>query len=187
MALSLLRYLSTEKLDIPSPLALLLWSPSINLEAGMDPFVTDHSAHYATDYLTGNFQTWGATSFTKGLELTDSKLRPYVVQLGYPFRSTSPIWICVGESEILGPDGLQMGEMLRHHGNTVKFHIIPDAPHDVMFVGKIMGFEKEAVEATKTAHEFIEDLAEDMEGKNDKAELRSISQPETCQPPNGRM
>jgi acetyl esterase/lipase len=155
IALSLLRYLSTE-VDLGSPRALLLWSPSINLEAARDPSVADNSPHYATDYIIGNFQSWGAKNFTEGLELSAGKLRPYIVQSGYPFHSLSPIWVCVGGAEILGPDGIRIAEELREHGNMVETHIISGAPHDVMFVGNLMGFEDEAVEATKLAHRFIE-------------------------------
>lgn len=159
VALSLLRSLSSGQLDVASleaPRALLLWSPSINLEAARDPAVTDRSEYYASDYVEGKFQSWGATAFTKDLDLSDDGVRPYVVQLGYPFRSASPIWICIGGLEVLGPDGLQMGKELREHGSVVETHVISGAPHDVMFVGNLMGFEREAVEATKLAHHFIE-------------------------------
>ncbi|KAH7408619.1 Alpha/Beta hydrolase protein [Phaeosphaeria sp. MPI-PUGE-AT-0046c] len=162
VALSLLRHLSsgqTDIADLSPPRALLLWSPSINLEAAQDPDVTDQSEYYATDYVDGIFQSWGATGFTKDLDLSNHELRPYVVQLGYPFRSVSPIWICIGGLEVLGPDGLQMGKELREYGSTVETHVISGAPHDVMFVGNIMGFEREAVEATKLAHRFIESTA----------------------------
>lgn len=158
VALSLLRYLSLGQVEIEAPRALLLWSPSIDLEAAADPAVTDKSELYATDYVDGVFQSWGAKAFTKGLDLSNPELRPYVVQLGYSFRSVSPIWICVGGLEVLGPDGLQMGKELRDHGTTVETHVISGAPHDVMFVGNIMGFEREAVEATKLAHRFVENV-----------------------------
>lgn len=161
IALSFLRYISTEAnvANIAPPRALLLWSPSIDLEAARDPSVTDSSAHYTTDYVVGIFQMWGAKKFTDGLELSDPSLRPYIVQLGYPFKSVSPVWLCVGGSEILGPDGIRMAKELEEHGSIVETHIISGAPHDVMFVGNIMGFEAEAVEATKIAHRFIEAAA----------------------------
>lgn len=158
VALSLLRYLSTENVDLPAPRALLLWSPAIDLEAAKDPATVNRSKFYATDYLVGNFSKWGATKFTERLDLSDSKLRPYIVQLGHPFLAVSPIWICVGEMEILGPEGLCMGEELMKSGSVVETHVIERAPHDVMFVGNILGFEKEAVEATTVAKRFIEDV-----------------------------
>ena len=157
VALCLLRYLSTEKTELPAPRALLLWSSSINIEAAMDPRVTDYNEYYATDYLAGNFQSWGAKRFTEDLDLSDENLRPYVVQLGYPFQSVSPIWICVGGLEILSSDGLHIAEELKAKGNVVETYTIPGAPHDVMFVGNILGFKKEAVEATKAAGRFIEE------------------------------
>jgi len=159
VALSLLRYLSSEDVGLPPPRALLLWSPAIDLEAAKDPTTVNRSKFYATDYLIGNFSSWGAIKFTEGLDLSHSTLRSYVVQLGYPFRAVSPVWICVGATEILGPEGLLMGEELREKGSVVKTHVISGAPHDVMFVGNILGFEKEAVEATQAAHQFIEDIA----------------------------
>ncbi|KAF2791278.1 alpha/beta-hydrolase [Melanomma pulvis-pyrius CBS 109.77] len=158
VALSLLRYLSTEDI-LPPPRAVLLWSPAIDLEAAKDPFTVNHSQYYATDYLVGNFSTWGAAKFTEGLDLSDNTLKAYVVQLGHPFRAVSPVWICVGSMEILGPEGMRIGEELRKTGSVVETHTISGAPHDVLFVGNILGFETEAVEAARLAHHFIEGAA----------------------------
>lgn len=113
VSLSLLRYLSTEDLALPPPRAVLLWSAAIDLEAAKDPSSVNHSRHYATDYLASNFSKWGATKFTEGLNLSNSALRAYVVQLGHAFQAASPIWICVGSLEILGPEIMRMGEELR--------------------------------------------------------------------------
>ncbi|KAF2676842.1 alpha/beta-hydrolase [Lentithecium fluviatile CBS 122367] len=157
IALCFIRYLSAEKVDLPPPRALLLWSPSINFEAAKDPSVTNGSKYYATDYLNGKFYSWGATKFTEGLDLTNNTLRAYVVQTGHAFRSVSPVWICVGGSEILGPEGLRMGEELREMGSVVETHTISHAPHDVLVVGNVLGFEKEAVEAAKLAGKFVEE------------------------------
>ncbi len=160
VALSLIRYLSTENVNLPSPRALLLWSPAIDLEAAKDPSTVNHSSYYATDYLVGNFSSWGATKFTEGLDIiSDSTMRAYVVHLGYEFRAVSPIWICVGSTEILGPEGLRIGEELRERGSVVEIYTIPGAPHDVRFVGNILGFEDEAVKAAQLAHDFIENVA----------------------------
>jgi acetyl esterase/lipase len=159
VALSLVRYLSTESVDLPPPRAVLLWSPAVDLEAAKDPSTVNHSSYYTTDYLIGNFSNWGANKFTEGLDISDSTLRAYVVQLGHPFHAVSPIWICVGSTEILGPEGLRIGEELRKSGSVVETHTISGAPHDVLFVGNILGFETEAVEAVKLAHRFIENVA----------------------------
>jgi acetyl esterase/lipase len=159
VALSFVRYLSTEVVDLPRPNAVLLWGPLIDLEAAKDPSTINNSRFYSTDYLVGNFCSWGATKFTEGLDLSDRTLRPYIVHLGHAFRSVSPIWICVGSLEILGPEGLQIGKELRDEGSVVESHIIADAPHDVLFVGNILGFEREAVEAAKSAGRFIARVA----------------------------
>jgi acetyl esterase/lipase len=159
VALSLLRYLSTEAIDLSPPRALLLWSPAINLEAAKDPSTVDRSTYYATDYLVGNFSSWGAIKFTEGLDLSDIKLREYIVQLGHPFCCVAPIWICVGALEVLGPEGLRIGEELREKGSVVATHTITGAPHDVLFVGNILGFEREAEQAAKLACCFLKGLA----------------------------
>jgi acetyl esterase/lipase len=159
VALSLLRYLSSESVSIPQPRALLLWSPAIDLEAAKNPLTVNQSQFYMTDYLDGTFSSWGASRFTTGLDLSDSALRAYIVQLGYPFRAASPIWICVGSLEILGPEGLRVGEELQEKGCVVETHTISHAPHDVLFVGNILGFESEAVQAAKLAGRFIENAA----------------------------
>lgn len=156
VALSLLRYLSTDNITVPPPRALLLWSAAIDLAAATDPASVNTSQHYSTDYLIGSFSTWGATRFGQGLDWSNPAIRAYITQLGCGFRAVSPIWICVGEVEILGPEGLQLGRELQEKGSAVQTHTIPAAPHDVLFVGNILGFEHEAVEAAKTAYEFIE-------------------------------
>lgn len=159
IALSLLRYLSCETVGIQRPKALLLWSPAIDLEAAKDPSNVSRSKFYATAYLVGNFSSWGATRFIEGLNPSDEKIRPYIVQLGYPFHSVSPIWICIGALEILGPEGLRIGEELRKKGSVVETHTISGAPPDVMFVGNILGFDKEAVVAAKVAGRFLDNVA----------------------------
>jgi acetyl esterase/lipase len=159
VALSLLRYLSTENVSIPPPRALLLWSAAIDLEAAKDPSSVNESKYYDTDYLDGTFSSWGASRFTAGLDLSDSALRAYVVQLGYPFRAASPVWICVGSLEILGPEGLRIAAELQEKGSVVETHSILHAPHDVLFVGNILGFESEAVQAAKLAGLFIDNVA----------------------------
>jgi len=159
VALSLLRYLSTENVSLAPPRAFLLWSPAIDLEVAKNSSTVDRSEFYATDYLDGNFSSWGATRFSEGLDMTDSTIRAYVVQLGHEFRAASPLWICVGSLEILGPEGTRFGRELREKGSVVEIHIIPRAPHDVLFVGNILGFEREAVEAAKLASRFVENAA----------------------------
>jgi acetyl esterase/lipase len=159
VALSLLRYLSTENVDLPQPRALLLWSPAIDLEAAKYPCTVNHSSYYGTDFLVGNFSSWGATKFTEGLDLSDNTLQAYVVQLGHQFRAVSPIWICTGSTEILGPEGLRMGKELREAGSLVELYTIFGAPHDVIFIGDVLRFDKEAVEAAKLTGRFIENVA----------------------------
>jgi acetyl esterase/lipase len=156
VALSLLRYLSTENVSLPPPRALLLWSAAIDLEAAKDPSSVNESKYYATDYLDGTFSSWGASRFTAGLELSDDAMRAYIVHLGYPFRAASPVWICVGSLEILGPEGLRIAEELQEKGSVVETHIVSHAPHDVLFVGNILGFESEAIGAAKLAGRFID-------------------------------
>ncbi|CAI6336781.1 unnamed protein product [Periconia digitata] len=157
IALGLLRYLSTTGKDLlPPPRALLLWSPAIDLEAAKNPSTVYGSEYYDTDYLVGNFSSWGAEKFTEDLDLSQNALREYVVQLGHPFRSCSPIWICVGSLEVLKPEGLHIARELREMGSVVDTHEISGAPHDILFVGNILGFESEAVEAAKLARHFIE-------------------------------
>jgi acetyl esterase/lipase len=159
VALSMLRYLSSEDVSLAPPRALLLWSPAIDLEVAKNPATVNQSVFHGTDYLDGTFSSWGATRFSKNLDMSDSMTRAYVVQLGHGFRSISPVWICVGSLEILGPEGLRFGEELREKGSVVEIYAIPCAPHDVLFVGNILGFEDEAVEAAKLAGVFLEKVA----------------------------
>ena len=156
IALSLLRYICSQRTPLQPPRATLLWSPAIDLVKARDPQSINQSKSYATDYLVGNFTSWGALALTQGLQLSDKSIQAYLSQLEKPFTSETPIWICVGEREILSEDAIAFGRQLQSlSGNVVGIETIPEVPHDVMFVGNILGFEKEAENAAEAAKSFI--------------------------------
>ncbi|KAI9658002.1 MAG: hypothetical protein M1821_002662 [Bathelium mastoideum] len=156
IALSLLRYICTQRTPLEPPRATLLWSPAIDLIKARDPQSVNQSKYYATDYLHGKFTSWGALALTRGLQLSDESIKEYLVQLDRPFTAKTPIWICIGEREILSEDAIAFGYQLQSlRENVVGIEVVPEAPHDVMFVGNILGFEREAENAAKAAKAFI--------------------------------
>ena len=96
------------------------------------------SKYYATDYLVGNFTSWGALALARDIQLSEEFVQEYLAQLDKPFVAETPIWICVGALEILSEEAIQFGHQLQSlSGNVVQIEVVPEAPHDVIIVGNI--------------------------------------------------
>ena len=156
LAISLLRYLSLNSNTFVAPLAMLLWSPAIDLIAARDPSITDGNRNYKTDYLVGNFTAWGARRFTGDVLSSRPEALPYINPLGHQFATKTPIWVCLGGMEILHDEGKAWAsEMQQVRGNKVEVFTQPLANHDVIFVGNITGFRQEAETAATRAGKFV--------------------------------
>ena len=157
--LSLLGYLSCSPNTLPSPRAALLWSPAVDLVSARDPSSVTKNRGYGTDYLAGKFVAWGAQKFIGELDVSSKLYKPYFSPLGHAFACGTPIWIAVGELEVFLDEDVRFGEQMRAvEGNRVGLHVIGGAPHDVMFVGNLLGFESEARGAKEEARRFIASL-----------------------------
>jgi acetyl esterase/lipase len=155
LAIALLRYISDygSDLDIPHPSACLLWSPWIDPSDTSCSFVHDN-ANYATDYLSPAFTLWGANAYA-GLPGLSTLKQPYINNKLKMFKTEVPLWVHAGDAEILYPDDKEWAEKMKNHGNDVTFVSEKGVPHDIMAVGHMMGFEKEAVNSTKQAGEWL--------------------------------
>lgn len=77
--------------------------------------------------------------------------------MGTPFATPTPVFFSVGECESLYPDIVKVYEGLKTvSGNKVDLYIENKAAHDIILVGPIIGFEKQADEAARRANSFLE-------------------------------
>ena len=152
LAIALLRYITENNRVLPSPSALLLWSPSTDVEAAQNPQNIDQNRHSSTDFLPGQFCAWGAVGLIKDAPSTAA---PYFSPKKHPFSTSAPIWIHLGGLEVLYDDGIEFAENMQLHGNVVDLHVEPYANHDILYVGGTTGFEAEAIKAAKLAGEFL--------------------------------
>ena len=66
------------------------------------------------------------------------------------------IWIRAGAVEILSEEAIKFGSQMQSEANNAaQFEVIPEAPHDIMFVGNILGFGAEAENAARADETFI--------------------------------
>ncbi|KAH7014308.1 Alpha/Beta hydrolase protein [Microdochium trichocladiopsis] len=161
---------------LPLPGAVLLWSPWTDISAAQDPNAIYQSPQYSTDYLSGAFGAWGARAYTAFGRL--DALDPYISPLHAPFRSPVPVLIHAGGGEVLLQDCEELTRRLRKAGGlgaegsqeddggkgggewekvlagNVELIMSPHCPHDILLVGAMTGFNKEAKVAARKAGDF---------------------------------
>ena len=152
LAIGLLRYIKECDGVLPSPSALLLWSPTTDLEAAQDPQNINQNRHSSTDFLPGQFCAWGAVGLMKDVPPTAA---PYFSPKKHPFPTNVRIWIQLGGLEVLYDDGIEFAENMRLLGNSVELHVELYANHDILYLGGTTGFKAEGIRAAKIAGEFL--------------------------------
>ena len=161
LVLGLLKYISSQKSALGVPRAVLVWSGAVDYLALSDEGVVDGSARFGSDYIPGKFAAWGARRLVEGVDLGDESVVGYLRLLGSPFETKVPLWICVGEVEVLAEGALEFGWQMRGvEGNVVGVKVLKDTPHDVMLMGNMLGFEREAEEGARAAKAFVENVKE---------------------------
>jgi len=161
LALTLLRYIVdfNNPSVLPAPKCSLLWSPWCDIPAARDRGEWRRNKNYETEYVPPSFPAWGATQFLKTLEITD-EVEKYVAPMWHPFHLPSSVLIVTGNKEVLFEDHNRLaGNFKDFTGNEdmVDLLSINNVPHDVLMIGWIMGFRKEASESTAAAGRFIQD------------------------------
>ena len=156
LVLQLLRYIETNPNVLPSPGAALLWSPWVDMIASFHPEEIYASRSYHTDYIVPQFPAWGAQRLAVGVNSLD----PYLSPLRGPFVTPTPMFFQAGTSEILFDDivsAKEEFEKVRKDGkkNTVHLHLAEDCNHDVILLGNLNGFGRQATEAAKAANRFL--------------------------------
>lgn len=155
LAISLLRYIKEygSGLDIPNPTTALLWSPWINPADTSCSYVYDNDK-YATDYLSAPFTAWGTDAYA-GLAGTASLKQPYVSHKEKMFKTDVPLYVSTGTAEVLYYDDVEWSKNMKEAGNDVTLDVEELVPHDVLLMGRILGFDEAATRMAKRAGEWI--------------------------------
>ena len=165
LALALLRYLASDAAALPAPGACLLFSPSVDLVVQGDANAIDAHRSWRTDLLPGCTLAWGVEAF---LGESRSRDEPYLAPARYPFATETPVWLQGGSAEVLIDtyhafvSGMQAVE-----GNRVEFYEVPNAPHDILFVGHILGWRAQVEEVAGAAGKFLRSVGISAESKKD--------------------
>jgi acetyl esterase/lipase len=155
LAIALLRYLSDNGADlgIPNPSACILLSPWVNPADPTQSFAYDNDK-FVSDYLSPEFVKWGTEAYA-GLAGVKSIDHPYVNAKKSAFKTSVPLWVTTGGAEVLYYDDVKFYEMMKAAGNNVSLYVEEKAPHDVLLIGKSLGFDSEATATTKKAGEWL--------------------------------
>ncbi|KAH8750118.1 Alpha/Beta hydrolase protein [Hyaloscypha sp. PMI_1271] len=157
LCLALLRYIADNpKAAVPSPGCAFLWSPWVDPAGSLEVGHLNKSPNAPTDYLVGEFGTWGARALSPspstGIKFSD----PNICFIGTAFATPTPLFFHTGECEALYHDDAKAYEEFTSvKGNTTELQIAVQAVHDIILVGKIVGFEKEAAFAARQAGDFL--------------------------------
>jgi acetyl esterase/lipase len=154
LAIALLRYITEHgaALSIPNPGAGLLWSPWIDPSDDSDSLCSN--PNYATDYLSHPFTVWGVNAY-RGQGGTKNLESPYAVHKMTTFSTSVPLFVNTGSGEVLYFDDVEWAEEMLEAGNDVTLDVEKNVPHDILLVGNILGFDKEAQACAKRAGDWL--------------------------------
>jgi acetyl esterase/lipase len=140
-------------LSLPNPSAALLWSPWIDPSDTSGNFVHNNPS-YATDYISLVFTVWGSDAYagSGGKAVLKS---PYVSHKNQTFKTPVPLFVNTGSGEIMYFDDCEWAENMKEAGNDVTLDVEKHVPHDVLLLGNISGFDKEATACAKRAGEWL--------------------------------
>lgn len=153
---ALLRHLTDT--EAPGPAAALLWSPWTDLAKSLTPEVLYKSRNRFTDYIPPEFAIWGVNSYCPkdGPVSTDDQ---YISPAQHPFYTMTPMWIQGNGQEVLFDQIRDFSSRMKViKGNRIAFHSEEIAAHDILLVGNVTGFEKEAINSMRVAAEWLEQL-----------------------------
>jgi len=152
IALALLKYVTSQKDILPSPAAILLWSPWVDLTSDWDDFSTDKRGK--ADYVPPILGHWALRVFKPASLPAD---HPYISPLHSPFPVDVPIWITCGSIESLRPEIKAFEEKMKAiPGNIVELLEVENAPHDIFIVGNVLGWGKESEKMVDAANVFLD-------------------------------
>jgi acetyl esterase/lipase len=66
-----------------------------------------------------------------------------------------PLFVNTGSGEVLYFDDVEWTEKMRKAGNDVTLDVEKNVPHDILLVGNILGFDKEAQAGARRAGDWL--------------------------------
>ncbi|KAI9647032.1 hypothetical protein NHQ30_005034 [Ciborinia camelliae] len=132
LALALLRYVTSNDI-LPSPGAVLLWSPWLDLSADWDTFATERLGK--TDYIPPILGHWALRVFKpESIDVNN----PYISPLKSPFSVKAPIFIQSGSGEVLCADSRAFKDAMKQiSGNIVEMVELDNAPRKSLHVPEL--------------------------------------------------
>jgi acetyl esterase/lipase len=156
LVIALLRHLAT--MDAPGPVAALLWSPWVDLAKSLEPETMLYSPKRFTDYIPPIFANWGIHALCPKdgpVRVDDGWISP----ASHPYRTKTPIWVQGSGQEILFMQIAEFANKMKQiSGNKISFHVEEVATHDIVLVGNVTGFEKEAENSARVASKWLDNL-----------------------------
>ncbi|KAF0317254.1 alpha beta hydrolase fold-3 domain containing protein [Colletotrichum asianum] len=155
LVIGLLRYLDTfgRELGISAPSCAVLIAPWVNPLASLGPdSVYKQHEHWSTDYLPVSFLRWGAKVYSSGVA---EETLPYVTPLGNPWNTQVPVFVTMGEAEILETDGTAWCRQMQEAGGNLEVSYEEHAVHDTLLMGAIIGWEESAQVVATRIGEFV--------------------------------
>ncbi|KAH8722917.1 Alpha/Beta hydrolase protein [Phaeosphaeriaceae sp. PMI808] len=156
LCIALLRYISEygTELSIPNPFACLLWSPWVDPSDVSCSYIHDN-VNYHTDYLSSPFTNWGSAAYA-GLPGLQTLSQPYINHKMETFKTNVPLWVNTGGAEVLFFDDKEWAERMEKAGNDVTLMVEKVVPHDILLMGDVLGFGKEAANSAQHAGKWLE-------------------------------
>lgn len=165
LVLGLLRYIT--QLDnpslLPAPKCGWMFSPWCDVPSAKNTDIWNNNPNYKTEYIPASFPAWGAKHFLGDLDIT-KPIEEYVVPIRHPFSLPSPVLIVTGGREVLSQGHRELADVfmkLPQNESLVEFFSEDNVPHDVLMIGWIMNFRKEARECCMKAGDFLHRLQGD--------------------------
>ncbi|KAI3541490.1 alpha/beta hydrolase fold-3 domain-containing protein [Colletotrichum filicis] len=155
LVIALLRYLDTygPDLGIAIPSCAVLIAPWVNPLASLGPdSVYKQHEHWSTDYLPVSFLRWGAKVYSAGVSDEDI---PYVTPLGNAWGTKVPMFVSMGEAEILETDGTAWCRQMQEAESSVTVSYEENAVHDTLLMGAIIGWTESAQAVATRIGEFL--------------------------------
>lgn len=162
LALGLLRYILQYNNPslLPAPKCAWVFSPWCNVPNGTNTNAWTNSPNYKTECIPASFPAWGAKHFLGDLEITES-VEQYVAPIRHPFPLPSPVLIVTGGREVLCQEHRELAHVFRklpQNMFSVEIFVEENVPHDVLMVGWLLNFRKEARRCSERAGEFVRGL-----------------------------
>lgn len=170
LVIALLRYFNDfgREIGITAPSCAVLTAPWVNPLASLGPdSVYKQHEHWSTDYLPVSFLRWGAKVYSSGV--TDETLS-YVTPLGNPFKTHVPIFVSMGEAEILETDGTAWCRQMQEAESNVEVYYEENAVHDTLLMGGIIGWEESAQVVATRIGEFVTKVQKETDLKGGHSE-----------------